>query len=242
MDYELIIVEALRANDIALLSKIVSSASADPLYFAAVVVDRDSAGKQVPSNRTLRQIQENLLSQGVRVEFLLRYEKSEEIEGGLRATLLHSHIEHIRNVFVSFESGEAHIWIEPKHALESATINQMVERAEKFLSLFEVVLAGTSITSDEVLPTKLGILTAIRLLAPASLTSLAIELTRRGFKVPSPDWLHRRLDVLRKEGSLVRLAGGELVLTRHSLHVLGTTKNRGSPDISRLLALARRGS
>lgn len=234
------IVEALQNQGLTLEGHIVSSTSHIPTYFVTILVNRDSDGRQIPNNRILHSIKENLTNERISVEFLLRYADSEQIESGLRATLLHSHIDHIRNVFVSFESRNADVWIEPKHVLEESDINSLRSRAQTFLELFELKLTNLSVTSDEVLPTKYAILTTIRILAPASLSALSVELGRRGFKIPSPDWLVRRLDVLRKSGNIVRLAGGQFALTRLSLHTLGTAKNRRSPDVGRLLALARR--
>lgn len=241
-DDESLIREEISAAGVTSVGRISSSDTERPVYFATVVVERDSDGKQKPSNRTLKAVRDALLAKGVLLEFLLRYENSEEVEAGLRATLLHSHIDQIRNAFFSFDAGRAHLWIEPKQALEQTAINAMIERAEAYLQLFDIRLGSTSITSDEVLPTKLSMLIAIRQLAPVTLTALAMELKSRGYEVPSSDWLLRKLDLIRKEGGLVRLASGEFALTRQSLHALGTAKNRQSPDISRLLALARRGS
>ncbi len=239
---ESLIKHALEQHALVSIGPIVSSTSEQPVFFATIQVIRDSSGKQIPANRLLHSIRNDLLPHDVKLEFLLRYENSEEIETGLRATLLHSHIDHIRNIFASFDSSNAYLWIEPKHALEQSTVNELTKRAQAFLKLFDLSLSTVSITSEEVLPGKLALLTAIRFLAPATLTSTSIELARRGFKIPSADWLVRRLDGLRKAGNVVRLSSGEYALTQLSLHALGTSKNRSSPDVSRLLALARRGS
>jgi hypothetical protein len=236
-----LILTKLKAAELAPLGTIISGKEDLPVYFVTLSVSRDSNGRQAPSNALLHSIARELRADGLAVEFLLRYENSEEIESGLRATVLHSHIDHIRNIFLTFESSNARVWLEPKHPLDMEVLRDIEDRTEKFLSLFDIELREILLTTEEILPTKLAMLTAIRQLAPASLTAIAFELHRRELTVPSPDWLVRKLDALRKSGHVVRLSGGEFALTRYSLHALGTAKNRLSPDISRLLALSKSG-
>ncbi|TXH57794.1 MAG: hypothetical protein E6Q97_03760 [Desulfurellales bacterium] len=233
--------EALRREELEPLGRIVLSKDEPETAFVTIAVARDASGKQQPSNASLHLTAKRLRLQGINVQFLLRYEQAEEIESGLRATVLHSHIDHVRNVFVSLSANEARIWIEPKHALSAETIREIEDRSQTFLALFDVQLTEILLTSEELLPSKLAILTTIRQLAPAPMTAIAAELLKRGLTVPSDDWLKRKLDLMRKDKDIVRLESGKYVLTRYTLHRLGTAKSFRSPDIARLLALARRG-
>lgn len=242
MATEEFIIEALLNENLDPLGKVVVSHEEPQTVFVTIAVARDSSGKQQPSNASLHLAAKRLRLRDINVQFLLRYEQSEEIESGLRATILHSHIEHIRNVFVSLASTKARLWIEPKHALNAVTIREIEERSQTFLNLFDIQLTEILLTSEELLPSKLALLTSIRQLAPANATEIAEELERRGLTIPSSDWLRRKLDILRKERDIVRLESGMYALTLHSLHTLGTAKNARSPDITRLLALAKRGS
>jgi hypothetical protein len=212
------------------------------IVFVTLAIVRDADNKQQPSNSSLRSASARLKARGLNVEFLLRYEHAEEIEPALRATLLHGHIDHIRNAFVSLSSDEARVWVEPKRALSIEELHQIKHRAKTFLALFDIRLTEVLLTSEELLPSRFAMLTAIRQLAPADISDLALALTRRSLPVPSIDWLVRRLDSMRKSGDIVRLANGKYVLTRYALYRLGTAKNKMSPDVARLLALARRGS
>ena len=235
------ILDALSSDGLEPLGEIIPGEGDTPTFYISVLVSRDAAGKQVPSNRRLHEIKKELSDKGVSVHFLLRYSDSEQVEAGLRATLLHSHIEHIRNIFASFDSAKANVWIEPKRALNPQTISEIHSRSQEYLKLVGLKLGVVSLTTDEVLPSKLAILTIIRAEAPVAPQRILELLSAKGLSVPSMDWLSRQLDAYRKSGDVVRLATGSMALTKKALHVLGTKKNRASPDISRLLAMARGG-
>lgn len=235
------ILDALSGDGLAPLGEIIPGEGDSPTFYISLLVRRDAAGKQVPSNRRLHAVSQKLSDAGVTVHFLLRYGDSEQVEAGLRATLLHSHIEQIRNIFASFDETEAHVWVEPKRALDQQTINEIYARSEEYLKLVGLNLGVVSLTSNEVLPSKLATLTIIRAAAPVAPQRILEMLSARGLNVPSLDWLSRQLDTYRKSGDVVRLSTGSIALTKKALHMLGTTKNRASPDISRLLALAKGG-
>lgn len=242
MSSENLIKAVLDAEGITPLGRIVSGADGTEVYFVTVSVSIDAAGKQRPSNLVLHSISKVLEGAQIRAEFILRYEDAEKVESGLRATILHSHIDSVRNIFVSLNASSATVWLEPKQALSEIQLKEISIRAATFLALFDLKLDAVVLTTEQVLPTKLALLTVIRQLAPAGLTAIAHELSRRELPIPSSDWLVRRLDVLRKSGNVVRTEGGGFALTRLSLHVLGTSKDKQSPDIARLLALSRLGS
>lgn len=241
MPAEETILQALTAAGIQAAGSIISDSDDPPRYFVPLAVSRDSNNRQIPSNRRLHDCSASLFDLGISVHFLLRDAEAMDAEIGLRATLLHSHIEDIRNVFLSVGPEAAHVWIEPKRLLAETTLSAISDRATRYLDLLGMALGSLSTTTDESLPSKLACMITVRQLAPASLTALSVELSRRGFTIPSAHWLAHRMDALRKGGKIVRLGNGEYTLSRHSLHSLGTSKNARSPDISRLLALAKRG-
>ena len=57
--------------------------------------------------------------------------------------------------------------------------------------------------------------------------------------MPSEGWMAHMADSLRKSGLVVRLKSGKYALSLAGLMALGSAKNAKSPDISRLLDLAR---
>lgn len=205
-----------------------------------VLISRDTSGRRSPSHAALQEADRRLQRMGLRAEFILRYEEAEQIESALRATILHAHADHLRNIFLSLDSSVADVWIEPKGPLTHEDLKEIERRARTFLELFDLRLSRMLLTSEEVLPSKYVLLTTVRKFAPVSVDELARKLEGAGISPPSIDWLTGRLDGLRKAGDVVRLGTGRYALTKSSLHRLGTTKDRGSPDISRLLALARR--
>jgi len=206
----------------------------------SVMVRRDDSNRQVPSNKSLETIRAELAETGVRVEFLLRYGDLDDMEIGLRSTLLHSHSDLIRNVFLSVDRPDATVWIEPKSSIDSESLSGMSQRAREFLALFELKLSAILLTADTALPSLYALLNSIRLLAPVLPSDLQEDVRTKGFTVPSPDWLARKLDLMRKEGRIVRSPSGRIVLSLRSLQQLGTSKDPASPDVRRVLALARR--
>lgn len=199
---------------------------------------------QEPSPRRVQQQagqRPRLAEQGVGVEFLLTDAHAQDVEAGLRATLLHAFGGSVRNVFASVQGPKASIWIEPKHQLAEDELSAIKNRASKFLDEVGVRLEFLTTTVDENLPSVYLCLRVIRQHAPIDPLKLTELLRVRGFVIPSDDWLLRRLDAMRRSGRLVRQDGGRYSLTLAALRDLGTVKGRSSPDISRLLALARRG-
>jgi hypothetical protein len=229
----------LEALEIPIAGAIIEPSAAGENFFVFVAVTRDSENRQVPSNRKLHEARQALSVLGATVEFLLTDAQTQDIEAGLRATLLHSFGEDVRNIFLSTENNVAHAWVDPKRALDSAAIAAMQEKARIFLKEFDIPLGSLNTTTGETLPSALACLRVMRQLAPVTASALKDELMRRGFTVPSADWLARRLDALRRGGKIVRLEPGQYALSLRALQELGTIKGRSSPDIARLLALAR---
>jgi hypothetical protein len=208
-------------------------------FFIFTAVSRDSENRQIPSNKKLDEARQQLAEHSVIIEFLLTNPQSRDIEAGLRATLLHSFGNDLRNIFLSLEKSKASIWLDPKRNLETGTLKLIEEKSRIFLKEFEIEIQSVSLTTNENLPGLLISLRAIRQTAPVDLPTLSQELVRRGFTVPSEDWLRRKLDQMRKTGKVARLEDGRHVLTLSSLRELGTVKGRSSPDVQRMLAIAR---
>jgi hypothetical protein len=235
---ESLILQVLERAGILLASPLIRDGAGKAKFFAVVDVTRDQGNRQIPSNRKLLEAKAHLAEVAITLDFLLRDAETHDIEAGLRATLLHAYIDDIRNVFLSVDSGETHVWIEPKSNLGDELIARITSRANQFLQDVGLSVASLKSTTNQRLPTKLALLATVRLLAPVSLRELSDSLTKGEFEVPSIEWLNRRLDALRKEGAVVRTDGGLYALTLRSLSSLGTTKNSKSPDISRLLNLS----
>ncbi|MFZ6861378.1 hypothetical protein ACO0K7_01950 [Undibacterium sp. Ji67W] len=211
-------------------------------FLVHVPVKRNDENKQVPSNKKLHDAKSEFAENGIEIEFLLHDEFGKDIEAGLRATLLHSHGDSIRNSFLSMYNDIATVWIDPKKVLDDEELKKIRIESERYLAKFEIERVSFSLTTGQNLPTILVCLKTIRTLAPVSVKSLSESLILSGFSIPSEDWLKRRLDVIRKDGKIFfRRDDDTYVLSLKSLENLGTGRGRSSPDIKRLLALARRG-
>jgi hypothetical protein len=140
------------------------------------------------------------------------------------------------------EDGVAQVWVEQKKELTAEDRSVLAEHIQVHAELFALRGAKLHLMSESSVATPTEVLRVIRKLAPATCESVCKELESRGFSVPSLQWVNHRFDLLRKQGFVVRMEERRYALTREALHRLGTVKSKSSPDVSRLLALARRGA
>lgn len=231
----------LEREGVSVLGTVIRDSGGGDHSFVYIPVHRNGDGHQVPSNRSLHRVRDVLKDQGIVVEFILTDAQTQNIEAGVRATLLHAFGDDIRNVFLSMETrGSAIVWVEQKNEIQAPMKLAIAKKAAIFLKEVELELKSVLVTNDENLPGKLAFLKAVRQVSPADLPSLTSELMSRGFSVPSDDWLKRKLDTLRKSEAIVRLGSGHYVLLSKTVEALGTVRAGRSPDVSRLLALARK--
>ncbi len=208
-------------------------------FYVFVEVRRDSRGRQEPSNGQLEVVKGGLRELGVLVDFVLTDAMMRDAEAGLRATLLHSFGAIVRNSFLAKDGRNAFVWVVPKREFSDVELENVSVKARLLLGELGLELAHLTLTTGENLPSKTRCLMMLRLVAPVTSETLALRLRAAGFVVPSEDWMVRRLDSLRKAGQVVRLKSGLYTVTLQTLKGLGTIKSRSSPDLSRLLALAK---
>lgn len=239
---ELKIVQALVADSgIQLAGAIIKDVRPGNHYFAIVPITRDSDGRQEPSHKRLEEARLSLHAQGYQIDFVLSERQASDVEGGLRAALTTAYGDSAVSVAVAFQGRRATVWVELADAIMSeATVAAVREKINIYFASFEISELAVQITSRANLPSIFACLRIIRQLAPVDNDRLSVELQAAGFYVPSSEWLSHRLDAMRKGGRLVRLRNGTYTLTADALQKLGTTKGRRSPDVTRMLALARR--
>jgi hypothetical protein len=235
----ILIVEELISHGLLANSEPISDPIDPSRYFVFLRVDFDERGRQSPSRNTIETAVAALKERGLVVEALLIDTRTLDIESGVRASLLHSHPDAVRNVFLSITKKGVSVWIDAKRSLDDGLRKSIAERLSVFLGQFDLVVDSLATLGEGNTPGKLALLNAIRLGAPATLESLTARLQSSGFVVPSVDWLKRRLDVHRRAGDVVRLHDGSFALNAATIRALGTSQRGRSPDISRLLALAR---
>lgn len=208
-------------------------------FVVFVDVERDKENRQVPSNKLLNGIKEEILKEGVTVEFVLTDANQQDIEAGFRASILHSFGDFVRNAFLTIDGNNVVAWIAPKVKIQADVLPGIEDRTKLFLSNYELELSALEFTSDANLPGKFVCLQVARLKSPATVSELTLALLEKGFAIPSENWTSRVLDSLRKSGFVIRQKSGKYVVTLAGLKALGTQKNRRSPDVGRMLALAR---
>jgi len=236
------IVAFLGDNDISIAGEIVSNPSTASGYFVPLRLKRLANGAKSPSGRALAFARSALLELGYTIDFILIDEETRHVEEGLRASLLSSFPDSVRNSFFSPGAKHPQAWIEFKGQPDSETTRRLEEHLRKFAELFSLPSLSMIRLGETDAATKIEILSAVRQLAPVDVATLERELTSQGLGFPSRDWANRRLDALRKSDLVVWRRDGTYVLTEKALAQLGTRKDRKSPDVRRFLALARRGS
>ena len=234
------IVLLLRSEGIDIVGTIVADLSRTDHFYAFINVVRDRNNLQIPTNVELRRIKDNLASRGVVVEFVLLDSKERDEDAAIRATLLHNFPDSIRNSFASVDGKKATVWIDPKRDVDEVEDNSIRIILESLLNLIGLNLVGVEYTNRNNVPSVLACLRAVRLLSPVDVPTLTEKLGSQGFVISSGRWISSRLDSLRKTGQIVRLKSGLYVMAFEGLRALGSGKSNRSPDISRLLALARR--
>jgi hypothetical protein len=231
-------------RDIPVSGVVMPNSNVERGYVVPVQVSRAESGKRVPGSQTLGSIKRSLLLEGINVEFLIIDNESDPLEVSLRQDLMRNFPEEIRNSFLSVNSGaerSAEVWIEFKIKPSNEAKQRVFDRVQAFANFFALAPVRINTVGEAEAATRLELLSAVRLLAPASAQELTDALRNRGTAVPSVDWAVRRLDTLRKSGLVVRRGDGRYVVTREALARLGTSKRRTSPDVRRFLDLARRG-
>ncbi|HVC59304.1 MAG TPA: hypothetical protein VND19_02925 [Acetobacteraceae bacterium] len=231
----------LRDKDLPVVGEIVPNPSTPGGYFVPLRLTRTAGGGKSPSGRTLALTRSSLAELGYVIDFILLDEETPLVEESLRASLLSSFPADVRNSFLADDKGSPHAWIEFKRKPDTEIVRRLEEHLRKFAELFSLPSLRMTPIGEANTATRIEILSAIRQLAPVDPPSLAKELAAQGHDVPSPDWTNRRLDALRKSNLVLRRPDGTYVLTREALAKLGTRKGPRSPDVSRFLALARRG-
>ena len=210
-------------------------------YFAVVPITWDIEGRQTPSARRLAVARDALRARGHEVDFVIGDPQTVDVEGGLRVALANAYGEGAISVAVALQAKRATVWVELVDAAANEDLIASVRaKIELYFQSFDLSEVAIQIAPLANLPSILACLRAVRQLAPVDLETLSSKLQAAGFSIPSTEWLSHRLDSMRRTGKIVRLRNGTYALTADSLSKLGTSKTRASPDVNRMLALARR--
>jgi hypothetical protein len=234
------VVAIIERFNLPLAGQVVPNPADDRGLLIPLYLSKDASGRQNPSGKTLAQLRAALAEVALQAEFLLINRASEQMEEGLRSSLIGSFPNLVRTSYLSVAGGVAHVWVEKKKELSKNDIQAMTDHILRYANLFRIERAELKVTSDFDVATPTEVLRAVRKLAPATCEEVCGELETKGYAVPSLQWVNHRFDLLRKNELIVRMNNRTYALTSKALHQLGTIKDGRSPDIGRLLALARR--
>lgn len=213
----------------------------DPSDSSSVIVNidiiRNEQGRRVPSIQTLNDVRNYFLIKNISLVYILRDTVNDNLELGLRSTLMLK-FDELRNIFCSTSSDGVSVWVEFKKQHSISQLKSVEIQARRYLEIIGFKLNALQSFSEQPTPSKVAILNSIRIFAPVNLSKLEVMLKEKRFVIPSTDWLRRQIDGLRKNGAIMVSQQGEISLSFGALRRLGTSKNSKSPDITRLLALA----
>jgi len=199
-------------------------------------------GVRIPGRSQIKTIQALLNMEGYNVSLILVDDNSKNIDATIKSFLFNSFEKVVRNSFSIEDEEYIDIWIDPKTILEEEKYDAIANATNGFVRAFSRKEVRISFTKKQNTPTMSVIIRVIRLGAPISLNQISTRLLEKGFDVPNEVWLAHALDKIRKAGNISWRMPGTYFLTLQGLNMLGSEKNKRSPDISRALELARRKS
>ena len=209
--------------------------------YIPLTIRRDAEGRQTPTPKILADIQRDLRGRGIVAEYHLVDETGRVIDEGLRESLIERFPDLISKAVVSNERGSIQVWIDTTREVDVEQASSIKQHVQKYVELFNVRSFKVDVANEANLPSNLELLSLIRRLAPVDCHQLQRDLLAREFKAPSLTWINHKLDALRKAGLVVRMDNRTYAVTAEALQRLGTAKGRNSPDVARLLFLARGG-
>lgn len=230
----------LEEKKLDIVRAIVVDLTSDNRFYAFINVSRDKGGLQKPSNVELRRLKSELLSRGAILEFILLDAKERDADTAVRASLIHNFPDIVRNSFLTIVGKNTTVWVDPKKQVDEKEDHEIRRTLEILSDVLSLQLKNVEYTNRVNLPSLSACLRALRTLSPVDIVTLIEVLRLKGFIIPSDRWVSGKLDLLRKSGQIVRLKSGLYAMSFDGLKALGSAKSGRSPDVSRLLALARR--
>lgn len=234
------VIAVLKNLEIHLVGDPVRDASEGNKFYAFINVHRSKGGKQIPSNYKLRRISEEFEKRDRIVSFIIVENDTEDLLASLKSSLFRFFPDQVRNVFLSDAETTMVVWVEPKKLLTQEEEGNITSKIQDIFNVLEMKLEIVKFTASENIPTKTACLGVIRLKSPLTKDEIQSELIARNFHIPNAGWLAKMLDNLRKADLILRRDDGMFVLTLSGLQILGTRKNRRSPDVFRVLDIVRR--
>ncbi|MBF0556126.1 MAG: hypothetical protein HQK96_16505 [Nitrospirae bacterium] len=114
-------------------------------------------------------------------------------------------------------------------------------KVRQFLDLYGINLRYVHWSGIEIKPISfIAILRVIKISSPVNESEISAMLTKKGYSLPQPPWLYKKLEILRNRKLVVRNRNGSYALTTMGLGFVPHNRERSSSDIERALALGRK--
>lgn len=230
----------LNENEFSLVGNVIEDPDVENGFTVFLRVSRDNDGGQRPTNFAISKAERQILAKEETITFVLINKLTEELNVNVKSMLMRKFPEEIKNVFTSINDNNAHVWIEPKKIMTPQETVVIRGELEGFLPYLNMKLGDFINISEMALPSPTFFLRIIRKFSPISTDEIGKKIQEYNFEYPSTDWLEKNLDRLRKKQLVARKKNGQYILTLIGLKMLGSSKDRRSPDIGRALDMAKR--
>lgn len=209
-------------------------------YFIPIKMRIHGDGSKSPTHLVLTRYRKKLTDNGINAAFTVLNDQMNNIEDGLRSSLISTFPNEIRNSFMSIHKGLSQAWVDFKVVPDDKLLFRLSAHLDRFATAYAIPPVQIVRLSASTAPTRTQMLQMGRQISPFTSRRMFDALSSQVLAVPSIDWVNRQLTALQCAGLLVQVHDEAYALTSAALKKLGTRKERRSPDIKRMLALARR--
>lgn len=217
----------------------------DPVYdpetgahLVSVLVKTGKKGNQIPSDRAIAKAKSVAEHAHGKIRVSLVHPQNAKFEQLIRETLLEKFSNEIKDVFCIFEPRGVQILADSETNSYKSSQNDILEVVENLTSTFDLRLISFEILSGSNSPPDIWFMNIIRKKAPISVDEIKKEIHKKGFESPEDKSIMKTLDRWRKRNFIHRRHDGKYVLTISGLQVLGSFKDRLSPDVVRALDMS----
>ncbi|USA40187.1 hypothetical protein [Pelagerythrobacter marinus] len=196
------------------------------------IVDRET------DRRKLNAFLRLLRNQGIPIEIGFATVRDNAFEAAVRESVAMRFGEVIYDVSTSRSPSGTSVSI-TYYENERISANEIRDHVQELSVLFGVKPLKINIGERSVKPGVTEFLQLTRVFAPVTCERMQELIHDRGYPMPPLDWINHQFDLFRKRGFLIRREDQSYVLTLPGLLALGSGKSRYSPDVRRVLDLAR---
>lgn len=208
-------------------------------YLAFVRTTSDQDGVLRPTDKELVKAKRKLATKGTDLSVSRIDDKSVLVGDAVDALLRKSFEGSVERSVLSLRESECNVYIGLAGTADSDLTSSIEKAVAELLELHGLKKTNFVFTVELPSITVTGLTSILRKHAPINVQELCDLASEAGFEEPALDWMNKTLDLWRKRGLVFRRADERFILTLKGLNLLGTLRNRRSPDVVRALAVAR---